>query len=120
MAKKKAKMDEEEKEKENARRLKEASERFDHGEADEASEEEEEQRPEGIIQPKYKIVHSFPIDMGDSWGGYQTAEMEHENMIKSKIPTHLTITIDLKWADSMKGANLDINETTLLFEYPDI
>ena len=120
-AQKKAKMDEEEKEKENARRLKEASERFDHGEADEASEgEEEEERPTGIIQPKYKLVHSFPVDMGDSWGGFQTAEMEHANMVKAKVPTHLTVTIHLKWADSMKGANLDINETTLLFEYPDI
>ena len=120
-AKKKAKMDEEEKEKENARRLKEASERFDHGEADEASsEEEDEQRPTGIIQPKYKIVHSFPVDMGDSWGGFKTAKMEHEDMLKAKVPTHLTVTIHLKWADSMKGANLDINETTLLFEYPEI
>lgn len=36
------------------------------------------------------------------------------------IPTHLTVTIDLKWAESMKAAKLDINETTLLFEYPDL
>jgi len=41
-------------------------------------------------------------------------------MVKAKVPTHLTVTIHLKWADSMKGANLDINETTLLFEYPEI
>jgi len=46
--------------------------------------------------------------------------MDHEKAIKNKIPTHLTITIDLKWAESMKLAKLDINESTLLFEYPDI
>lgn len=36
------------------------------------------------------------------------------------MPTHINISIDLKWADSMKKANLDINEQTLLFEYPDL
>lgn len=41
-------------------------------------------------------------------------------MISERVPTHLTITIDLKWAESMKKAKLDINESTLLFEYPDL
>ena len=72
------------------------------------------------MQPKYKLVHSYPMDLGDTWGGYQTPQMEHERMLKNKIPTHLTVTIDLKWADSMKLAKLDINETTLVFEYPDL
>jgi hypothetical protein len=36
------------------------------------------------------------------------------------IPTHLTVTIECKWIDSVKNAKLDINESTLLFEYPDI
>merc|ERR1712146_742170 len=40
--------------------------------------------------------------------------------MKKRIPTELTVTLNLKWVDSMKGANLDINETTLLFEYPEI
>ena len=40
--------------------------------------------------------------------------------MKQKIPTHLTITIELKWLDSIKNAVLDINESTLLFEYPDL
>lgn len=60
------------------------------------------------------------MDLGDSWGGYETGQMQHEKMLKSKIPTHLTVTIDLKWADSMKNAKLDINEETLLFEYPEL
>jgi len=37
-----------------------------------------------------------------------------------KIPTYLTVTIDLKWVESMKKAKLDINESTLMFEYPEI
>ena len=40
--------------------------------------------------------------------------------MKKFIPTSITITIDLKWVESMKAANLDINETTLLFEYPNV
>ena len=40
--------------------------------------------------------------------------------MKSKIPTHLSVTLDLKWAESMKAAKLDINESTLLFEYPEV
>lgn len=44
--------------------------------------------------------------------------MDHEKLQRGKVPTHITITIDLKWAESMKKANLDINESTLLFEYP--
>jgi hypothetical protein len=40
--------------------------------------------------------------------------------MKKNIPTELTVTIDCKWIDSIKNANLDINESTLLFEYPDI
>ena len=41
-------------------------------------------------------------------------------MVKSKVPTHLTVTINVKWVDSMKHAKLDIDESTLLFEYPEI
>lgn len=36
------------------------------------------------------------------------------------IPQSLTVTIECKWIDSIKNANLDINESTLLFEYPDV
>jgi len=46
--------------------------------------------------------------------------MDYDKQLKAKIPTHIKITIDLKWAESMKAANLDINESTLLFEYPDL
>ena len=46
--------------------------------------------------------------------------LDHEKAMKSKIPTHLSVTLDLKWAESMKAAKLDINESTLLFEYPEV
>ena len=46
--------------------------------------------------------------------------MDYEKQMKQFIPTHLTITLNLKWVESMKAAKLDINETTLVFEYPDV
>jgi hypothetical protein len=79
-----------------------------------------EEKPEGIVQPKYKIVHSYPVDLGDAWGGYTTSQMDYEKMMKAKIPTDLTVTINVRWADSMKNSKLDINESTLLFEIPEL
>ena len=60
---------------EDKRRLEAASQRFDNGEVDDedAVEETPEERPTKAIQPKYKIVHSFPTDIGDAWGGYSTS-----------------------------------------------
>ena len=46
--------------------------------ADTAADDEEEserssdeERPVGIVQPKFKIVHSYPMDMMDAWEGHQ-------------------------------------------------
>ena len=64
----------EQKEIENQKRLEEASKNFDEGDLDEDSEEKDfEEQPSGIIQPKYKIVHTFPMEMFDAWGGYTTS-----------------------------------------------
>ena len=66
----------EQKEIENQKRLKEAQSKFDNdGELDDESEKEEdvEEKPTGIIQPKYKIVPTFPMEMMDAWGGYTTS-----------------------------------------------
>jgi len=90
---------------------------------EESSSDEEvvvEEKPTGIIQPRFKMVYAYPVDMGDSWGGYTTSQMDHEKMMRARIPTEITITINLKWADNMKGSNLDINEGTLIFEIPDL
>ena len=111
----------EQKEIENQKRIEEASKNFDEGDLDEDSEEKDfEEQPSGIIQPKYKIVHTFPTEMFDAWGGYTTSQMDHDAEMKKRVPSHLTVTLNLKWIDSIKEANLDINETTLLFEYPEI
>jgi len=32
-----------------------------------------ETKPDGIIQPKYKIIHTYPTDMLDSWAGFETS-----------------------------------------------
>jgi hypothetical protein len=79
-----------------------------------------EEKPKGIIQPRYKIVHSYNMEMMDAWGGYTTSKMDHETLQKSRVPYELTVTINLKWVESMKGAKLDINDTTLIFEYPEV
>jgi NACalpha-BTF3-like transcription factor len=56
----------------------------------------------------------------EAWGGYTTSKMDHETLMKARMPTELTVTIYVKWVDSMKHAKLDINDTTLVFEYPEI
>lgn len=116
-------MSKEEVEKENQRRLAKAQTQFDNGEVDDESEKEEEEeevKPTSIIMPKFKIVHSYSLEMMDAWGGYTTSKMDHETLLKSRVPTEVTVTINLKWVDSMKHAKLDINDTTLVFEYPEI
>lgn len=45
-------------------------------EDDEDSPEEVEQRPTGIVQPKYKVVHTFPFDMMDTWEGHKGSAEE--------------------------------------------
>lgn len=57
--------------------------------------------------------------MGDAWGGFTTAQMDHDREMRQKVPTHITVTLDLKWIDSIKRAKLDINESTIVFEYPE-
>ena len=62
-------LDKQSKEQAEKKRLEEAQKTFEEEESDK---EPEEERPDGIVQPKYKIVHSYPVDLGDSWGGYET------------------------------------------------
>lgn len=37
---------------------------------------------------------------------------------KQKLPSELTVTIYAKFIENMKKAKLDVNESTLVFEYP--
>ena len=77
------KMSQEQKEAENQKRLDDAQKRFDNGEVDDESDKEDqmiEEKPQGIIQPRYKIVHSYNMEMMDAWGGYTTSKMDHESL----------------------------------------
>ena len=85
-------------------------------EEDESDKSSDEERPAGIVQPKYKIVHSYPHNIIDSWEGHQgTLEAAQLERSKSKLPESLTVTIYAKHCESMKSAQLDINESTLVF-----
>ena len=68
------------------------------------------------MQPKYKIVHSYPHNIMDAWEGHKgTLEAAALEKSKSKLPESLTVTIFAKHVESMKGAQLDINDSTLVF-----
>lgn len=77
----------------------------------------DEERPAGIVQPKFKIVHTYPNDvMMDAWEGHQgSLERTQLESQKKKIPDSLTVTIYAKHCENMKNAQLDINETNLVF-----
>jgi dynein assembly factor 2 len=72
------------------------------------------------VPPKYKIVHSFPVDLQDAWEGHKDSLEGSQMAEKKRLPTHLTVTINVPHIESMSKAKLDINESTLIFEYPDL
>jgi dynein assembly factor 2 len=46
--------------------------------------------------------------------------MDAGDKLHKKVPTHLTITINVPHMDSVKQAKLDINDSNLVFEVPDL
>ena len=56
----------------------------------------------------------------DSWEGHKGTAEEGVLQKKSQLPTELNITIFATFAEGMKHAKLDINESTLVFEYPEL
>lgn len=61
--------------------------------------------------------------MEDYWEGHKgTVEEALLSSTKKdkKLPNELTVTVYAKYCDSMKDAKLEINESTLLFEVPDL
>ena len=68
-------------------------------------------KPEGITQPKYKIVYSYPVGLEDTW-------MAHEEILKKdrKLPVAMWVKIETPWMESIKDAVLDINEQNLIFK----
>lgn len=87
---------------------------------EEDSEKSDDERPTGIVQPKFKIVHSYPVDMSEQWGGADHTAEGSAFKTDHKLPSEVTVTIYCKFLDSMREAKLDINETTLVFEYPNL
>jgi len=81
--------------------------------------EKEEPMPKSVVQPKYKIVYSYPVELQQCWEGPATSELLM-NKPELKIPSELTVTINVPHVESMKLANLDINESSLVFEYPNL
>lgn len=76
--------------------------------------------PKSVVQPKYKVVYSYPVELQDTWEGFNTNEAFSGKDQKFKVPKELTVTINVPHIDSMKLAKLDINETNLIFEYPNL
>lgn len=59
------------------------------------------------------------MELQDCWEGPAQSELL-QNKPELKIPSELTVTINVPHVESMKKANLDINDTNLVFEYPDL
>jgi PIH1 CS-like domain len=75
--------------------------------------------PKSVVQPKYKVVYSYPVELQDHWEGHATSELL-ERKPELKLPSEVTITINVPHVESMKKAKLDINDTSLVFEYPEL
>ena len=88
-------------------------------EEDSEDEEKEEPMPKSVVQPKYKVVFSYPVELQDHWEGHATSELL-EKKPELKIPSEITVTINVPHVESMKLAKLDINDTALVFEYPNL
>lgn len=91
-------------------------------EIDEDSDEEkerEEPMPKSVVQPKYKVVYSYPVELQDHWEGHATSELL-EKKPELKLPSEITVNINVPHIESMKTAKLDINDTSLVFEYPNL
>lgn len=67
-------------------------------------------KPEGITQPKFKIVYSYPVGLEQTW-------MAHEEILQKDwlLPVSMWVKIETPWMESIKDAILDINESNLIF-----
>jgi len=89
-------------------------------EEEELDEKSDDEKPEGIIQPKHKVVHSYPVDLQDTWEGHKSAAEGSKIEKLHILPSEITVTIYVKFIESLKAATLDINDSTLMFKYPDV
>jgi len=56
----------------------------------------------------------------DAWEGHKGTAAEGVLQKKNQLPVELNVTIFATFADGMKDAKLEINERTLVFEYPNL
>lgn len=80
-------------------------------------EEEEEPIPEIVqypIAPKYKLLHSYPVDYGEFWN-----ESDCHKLKKFKRPKELVLTVELPQVETAKDLNCDVKEKKIVQEYLD-
>ena len=58
--------------------------------------------------------------MMDAWEGHKGTVEDSSLQKKRVLPETLTVTIFAKHCEGMKNAQLDIDETTLVFKYPEL
>lgn len=87
-------------------------EEFQDNESDE-EDEQELKRVDGISEPKYKVVYTYPVDINDCW------TPPADVLTDRKFPVSLRVTVQAPYIDSIANADLDINEDTLIFKVED-
>jgi hypothetical protein len=84
---------------------------------EENAEPEEPLDPEVIeypIAPKYKIVHSYPVELGQFWN-----DSEIHKVIRNKRPNELVMEIQLPLVESVADVNCDVKDKIVVLEYLD-
>lgn len=87
-------------------------EEFQDNESDE-EDEQELKRVDGISEPKYKVVYTYPVDINDCW------TPPADVLTDRKFPVSLRVIVQAPYIDSIANADLDINEDTLIFKVED-
>lgn len=98
----------------NAQQVKQEAVKEDQEDDSDEDNTEELKRIEGISEPKFKVVYSYPVDVGECW------EPPADILKDRKFPNSLRVTIMTPFIESTSNADLDINEDTLIFKVPDI
>ena len=58
--------------------------------------------PTGIVQPKYKVVYSYPVEIQELWEGFNNNDGFEDINPAYKVPNELTVTINVSFVESMK------------------
>ena len=66
------------------------------------------------MQPKYKIVYSFPVELSEFW------ESSSEKAVDRKTPVSMRVSIRTPHIESTREATLDVKADALIFSYPEL